>query len=159
MTRDIVRELGLLCLGTRMKRIGERLQSDTQAILDAFGGDLVAGHCPFLAALDRLGPITVGDLADAVGVAQPGATRAVKQMIAAGLIESGIAEDDRRRRIIRLTVAGEAAVAFAERELWPRVAAAVADLCANLSGDLEPQLAAIEDTLAARPLIDRIPAP
>lgn len=159
MTRDIVRELGLLCLGTRMKRIGERVQSDTQAILDAFGGELVAGHCPFLAALDRLGPLTIGELADAVGVAQPGATRAVKQMIAAGLLESGMAEGDRRRRIIRLTASGEAAVKFAETELWPRVAAAVADLCANLSGHLEPQLAAIEDKLAARPLIDRIPAP
>jgi len=159
VTRDIVRELGLLCLGTRMKRIGERLQSDTQAILDSFDGDLVAGHCPFLAALDRLGPLTVGELASAVGVAQPGATRAVKQMIAAGLLESGVAEDDRRRRIIRLTATGGAAIAFAERELWPRVAAAVADLCADFSERLEPQLAAIEDNLAARPLIDRIPAP
>ena len=65
MPPDIVRDLGLLCLGTRMKRIGERLQADTQAILDAHGADLAAGQCPFVATLARLGPATVGELAEA----------------------------------------------------------------------------------------------
>ena len=30
MVEDVVRALGYLTLGTRMKRIGERLQADTQ---------------------------------------------------------------------------------------------------------------------------------
>ena len=31
---DILRSLGFLCLGSRMKRMGEQLQADTQRVLD-----------------------------------------------------------------------------------------------------------------------------
>ncbi|TIS34569.1 MAG: transcriptional regulator, partial [Mesorhizobium sp.] len=36
--------------------------------------------------------------------------------------------------------------------VWPRIEGAVAELCADLSGPLLGQLAAIEDRLAATPL-------
>src|SRR3569623_1744334 len=75
MTPDIVRDLGHLTLGSRFKRLGDRLQADTQRILDAHGLAIQTGQFTFLAALDRLGPSTIGELADAVGVSQPAATR------------------------------------------------------------------------------------
>ena len=56
MTEDVVKELGYLTLGTRLKRLGERLQSQTQVLLEAAGTDVPASHFPILAALDRLGP-------------------------------------------------------------------------------------------------------
>ena len=34
MTEDVVKQLGQLALGTRLKRLGERLQSQTQALLE-----------------------------------------------------------------------------------------------------------------------------
>jgi hypothetical protein len=40
--------------------------------------------------------------------------------------------------------------------VWPRIRAAVADLCGDLDGPLLEQLAAIEDGLAAAPLDRRI---
>ena len=54
MIIDIVRELGHLTLGTRLKRLGERLQAQTQVLLAAADIGLPASHCPLLAALDRL---------------------------------------------------------------------------------------------------------
>ena len=33
MTQDVVRELGFLTLGSRLKRMGERLQAQTQELL------------------------------------------------------------------------------------------------------------------------------
>lgn len=157
MVEDVVRGLGLLCLGTRMKRIGERLHADTQRVMADEGVGFAAAQYPFLAALDRLGPVGVGDLAAAVGVAQPGATRAVKELTALGLAAIDEAPGDRRRRVVRLTAKGEAAVAEAKATVWPRVAAAVADLCADLEGPLLDQLAQIEDGLAAQPLVSREP--
>ena len=63
MVEDVVRSLGHLCLGTRMKRIGERLQGETQRILDSLEVPIQAGQYPLLGAIDRLGPLTVGELA------------------------------------------------------------------------------------------------
>ena len=152
MVEDIVRSFGFLTLGTRMKRIGEKLQADTQRIIDEFGAPLQASQYPFLAAIDRIGPLTVGELAEAVGITQPGATRTVAQLVELGMLETEPAEDDQRRRIVSLSKEGRRLVAAAKRDVWPRIRAAVADLCGNLDGPLLDQLAAIEDGLAAAPL-------
>ncbi len=152
MVEDVVRSFGFLTLGTRMKRIGEKLQADTQRIMDELGAPLQASQYPFLAAIDRLGPLTVGELAEAVGITQPGATRTVAQLVELGMLESEQAPDDQRRKIVSLSKEGRRLVAAAKRDVWPRIREAVADLCDKLDGPLLDQLAAIEDGLAAAPL-------
>lgn len=156
MVQDVVRTLGYLMLGTRMKRIGERLQASTQRVIDGFAVPVQAGQWPFLAALDTLGAVSVGELAEAIGITQPGATRTVGQLVRQGLVEVEQAADDQRRRIVSLSREGQRLVAAAKLDIWPSVSAAVADLCDPLEGPLLQQLAALEDGLAAVPLARRI---
>jgi DNA-binding MarR family transcriptional regulator len=155
MTVDIVRELGHLVLGTRLKRLGERLQAHTQRILDTRELDIQAGQFPFLAAIDRLGPSTIGELADAVGVSQPAATRTLGQLSDAGVIEIRTPRADQRRRTCVLAKRGKELVEAGKREVWPVIDAAVREVCAGAKGPLLDQLAAIEDELAAMPLDQR----
>lgn len=155
MVEDVVKSLGFLCLGTRMKRLGERLQADTQAVIEAMELPIGAGQCPMLAAIERLGPLTVGDLAEALGITQPAVTRSVNQLVDLGYLEVKPAEDDQRRRIVDLTESGRALVEHAQAAIWPRIEDAVRDLCSGLSGPLLEQLAAIEDGLATRSLKQR----
>ncbi len=157
MVEDIVRALGFMTLGSRMKRIGERLQADTQRIFGEQGMLVQPGQYPYLAAIDRMGPLTVGELVTAIGITQPGVTRTVAQLVEAGLLEMEQSADDQRCRIISLSRQGQALVEIARRDIWPRVESAVRDLCGDLSGPLLEQLAAIEDGLAETPL-DRRPA-
>jgi DNA-binding MarR family transcriptional regulator len=152
---DIVRTLGFLTLGTRMKRIGERLQAETQRIIDANRLSVPASQFPFLSAIDRLGPLTVGELADAIGITQPGATRTLAQLTDAGVLTSEPSPEDQRRRIIRLSEEGQRIVDVAKQSAWPQVEAAVRNLCERLDGPLLDQLAAIEDGLEAQPLYQR----
>ena len=152
MVEDVVRAFGFLTIGTRMKRIGERLQADTQRIMDDMDVALQASQYPFLASLDRLGPLTIGELADAVGITQPGATRTLAQLVELGMVKVRPAPEDQRRKIVSLSAKGQRLIDHAKREVWPRLEDAVADLCGKLSGPLLEQLAAIEDGLAARPL-------
>lgn len=152
MVEDIVRAFGFLTLGSRLKRVGERLQADTQRIMDDMDVPLQASQYPFLAALDRLGPLTIGELADAVGITQPGATRSLAHLIKLGLVKARQAPDDQRRKIVTLTRKGQLLVDAAKRKVWPRIENAVTDLCGNLSGPLLKQLAAIEDGLVEKPL-------
>lgn len=156
MVEDVLRSLGYLCLGSRMKRVGEQLQADTQRMLDRLDVRVASGHYPILAALDRLGPLAIGELARALGVTQPGVTRSVSQLAAAGLIDTSSASDDQRRKIVSLSPDGRRLVERAKRDVWPCIEAAVADLCGELSGPLLQQLAQMEDGLAAAPL-DRRP--
>jgi DNA-binding MarR family transcriptional regulator len=156
LTEDTIRALGYLCLGSRFRRIGERLQADTQQIIEQCGIGIQAGQYPFLAAIDRCGPLTIGELADAVGITQPGATRTLGQLVNLGLVEMQASEADQRRKLVSLTSAGHDLVDLSKRQVWPKIEAAVRDLCGSLSGPLLEQLAGIEDGLAAAPLRHRL---
>jgi DNA-binding MarR family transcriptional regulator len=149
---DIVRELGHLALGSRLKRLGERLQAQTQVLLAEAAIGLPASHCPVLAALDRLGPLSVGELAQAVGISQPGISRMLENLQSEGLVSSQRLKGDRRLRPIVLTKAGRQLIARSKELAWPKVAAAVADACAGASGPLLAQLSALEEALADAPL-------
>ncbi len=156
MVKDIVRAYGYLTLGTRLKRIGERLQAESGEIATLKGAILPASQYPFLATLHENGPLTLGDVAAFVGITQPGATCAVAQLADKGLVEIRVAPEDGRRKIISLTAEGRRQVALGIDVIWPDIAAAVADLCDGLSGSLLEQLAALEDGLADRPLAQHL---
>lgn len=149
---DVVKALGHLTLGTRLKRLGERLQAQTQAVLDGAGISVPASHFPVLAALDRLGPLSVGELTEAVGVTQPGVTRLLDKLESEGLVQSRQVQDDRRIRTISLSRSGQQLVARAKRIAWPMVEAAVTNACAGPAEHLLAQLGALEDALASAPL-------
>jgi len=65
---DFVRDGGYLTLGSRLKRLGERLQVEVQELARAEGVDLPAGRFPTMGALDAAGSLTVGELADGLGI-------------------------------------------------------------------------------------------
>jgi DNA-binding MarR family transcriptional regulator len=142
-----------------MKRIGERLQAETQRLIGDHAPGVQAGQHPFLAALDRHGALTVGELAGALGITQPGVTRTVARLAALGLVEASPARGDQRQKVVTLTREGRRLVAIAKAEVWPRIERAVADLCRDLDGPLLDQLGAIEDRLAAEPLAARAARP
>lgn len=154
MTTDILHELGPIFLGSRLKRLAERMQAGAARIITDVGLPLQPAQMPLLAALDR-GPMTVGQLVEAVGSSQPGVTRAAGQLVALGLVRSERGEDQ-RQRTLSLTPAGEAAMARIRLLIWPRVGQAVTDMLAGLSGPLLEQIAGIEAALAVRPLDARV---
>ena len=155
MVDDVVKSLGHLTLGSRFRRVGERLQADTQQIIDELGVPIQAAQYPFLNAIDRSGPLTVGELAQAVGISQPGATRTVSQLMELGYVGMQASPEDQRRRLVSLTPAGQALVDYSRHAVWPRIERAVIDLCADLSGPILDQLAAMESGLADAPLARR----
>ena len=155
MVEDVTRSLGYLTLGTRCRRLGERLQAQTQRILDAFEVPIQAAQYPFLAAIDRLGPVTIGDLAEAVGVTQPAATRAVAGLVEQALVEVAAASDDQRRRLVTLSAPARRLVERGQRTVWPVIEGAVKEACRGLAGPLLEQLTGLEGRLDEVPLDER----
>jgi len=156
MVEDIVRSLGYGTLGSRLKRIGEKLQAQTQEISEELAApELPTSHNPVLAALDRNGPLSIGHLAEAIGQSQPGVTRMVNSLKSAGLVKVKGNEKDRRISRITLTRGGKALVKRLQETFWPEVMLAVEDACTGLSGTLLEQLDQLESALADRPLKHR----
>lgn len=149
---DIVRTLGYLCLGTRLKRIGEQVQADTQRIMEQRGVTLQAGQYPLLAAIDRLGPLSIGELAEALGVTQPGVTRAAGLLADAGYLVARKEKGDQRVRRLSLTPEGAALIARSKTEIWPLIEAAVRETCEGLEGELIDRLDQLEEALQEKPL-------
>ncbi|MBI2886706.1 MAG: MarR family transcriptional regulator [Chloroflexi bacterium] len=75
------------------------------------------------------GPMTMGELADKLGVSQPAATELVNRLVEAGRLERASRAEDRRKVVIQLTPQAQeiAAGALAERR------AAVASVLDQLS--------------------------
>lgn len=149
---DVIAALGYLCLGTRFKRLGERLQADTVSIVSAQSGSVPPSQLPFLAAIDRLGPLTVGEMAQAIGITQPGATKTLLHLAKLGLVDMSQSREDRRVRVTTLTATGQDLVAQSKASVWKQVDAAARELCKGLSGTLLDQLDTIEQRLAEKPL-------
>ena len=156
MASDILRDLGPVFLGSRLKRLAERMQAGAAGILAEAGLPLQPAQAPLLAALEQ-GPLTVGELVDTVGYSQPAITRAAGQLVSLGLVRSERGADQ-RRRTLSLTPAGEAAMARIRRLVWPRIGEAVSALLDGLSGPLLDQVAGIEAALAAQSLDARVAA-
>jgi DNA-binding MarR family transcriptional regulator len=155
---DIVRANGYLTLGSRLKRIGERMQADVLRFTEQCGVSVQSGQFPLLAALDRYGPMTVGSLASAVGIAQPGVTRNVIKLTEMGLVEMHRVHRDQRQKTVVLTAEGRRVVEYSRENIWPQIEAAVTALCDGLTGSFLMQLGAIEDQLAETPLDERASA-
>ncbi len=159
MIDDVIGQGGYLFLGSRLKRLGERMQADVLRVIESETLPIQPSQAPLLTALDRHGPLTIGAMVEAMGLSQPAVTRTVARLVEAGLVEISRPHRDQRQKTISLTGDGRLAMANFKARVWPRIEAAVVQLCAGLSGPILDQLATMEAGLADRPLDQRAPAP
>ena len=158
MTPDTLAELGVTFLGSRLKRLADRLQADAAATLQALDLPIQPAQQQFLAVLRRQGPQTVGGVAQHLRLSQPTATRAIQALIEQGLIDVSREGRDQRQKLLSLSAAGQALMDRLERELWPRVEAAAVSLCGDRHAALLEEIARIEAELDRRSLVDRVKA-
>ena len=152
MAGDLLVERGDLFLGSRLKRLAERMQADVVRIAERADIPIQPSQYPLLATIDRYGPQTVGELTEAMQLSQPAVTRTVGKLAEMGLVSVERTRRDQRHKTVSLTPAGAAAMARSKLIVWPRVEAAVADLLGGLEGPLLDQVAMLERRLRETPL-------
>lgn len=152
MVDDVVRSNPHLFLGSRLRRLGERMQADVAQIVEHVGLPIHPSQYSALEALARFGPLSVGELAEATGARQPGVTRTVARLGEMGLIKVCGEGPDRRVRKATLSDKGVALMEKSHAEVWPRVEGAVRDLCDAVAPGFMEALTAIEAALDDEPL-------
>lgn len=156
---DLLEELGALALGSRLKRLAERMQAEAAQVHDAYGDGCQPAQFPLLAALDRYGPLKVGEAAERLGVSQPSVTRTANTMIEDGMIDTEVDPEDRRQKRLSLSETGKARVLRQKIAVWPGVTQAARSLLGDEDMDafLE-MITRIEDGLAESGFVRRIEA-
>ena len=155
---DLIAERPELFLGSRLKRLAERMQGEVVKLAERAGLSIQPSQYPLLATLDVQGPQTIGALVTSLGISQPAVTRTVAKLVSMDLVKVKRLGRDQRHKTVALTPAGEAAMTRSKLMVWPQVEAAVCDLLTGLPGKFLPDLGAIEARLTEQPLATRVPS-
>jgi DNA-binding MarR family transcriptional regulator len=154
MSVDLLAGFGVGFLGSRLKRLAERMQADAAEVARSLDLPVQPSQMSLLMTIRLHGPISVGELAERLQLAQPTVTRALGAL--GEFVEARRAAGDARSKSLALTPAGEALLARVQTELLPRIEPAAAELVQGLTGDFMQGLAKVEARLAQTSLLGRI---
>lgn len=151
---DFLRELGLLALGSRLKRLSDRIMAGGQAI---YGGRDLAFEprwFPVFRLVADRGPTTIGAAARALGLTHAAVSQTVRQMVQRGVLSSRRDASDERRRVVDLTDDGRELLPRL-RPLWDDIHSAARDVAQDCGADLLAVLDGLEHALEESNLAER----
>lgn len=158
MDVDLLAGLGVGFLGSRLKRLAERMQADAAEVARSLDLPVQPAQMSLLLAIRMHEPISVGELAERLQLAQPTVTRALGALEREGFVEIRRAPGDQRTKRLAFTDKGRALMARIQSELLPRIEPAAAQLVGALDGDFMLGLSRVEARLAERSLLARADA-
>ena len=152
---DFYRSAGVVALGSRLRRLSERLGRDATILYERYGVDIDPRWYPVCAMLEARDAQSVGELAAAIGQSHAAVSQVIQGLDARGfVVRTRCAEDSRVTRL-SLTPAGRAAM---ERMVPQRrdVEAAVTALLEAHAPELWSSLERLEAALDERGLLERV---
>lgn len=156
MDVDLLAGFGVGFLGSRLKRLAERMQADAAEVARSLDLPVQPAQMSLLMTIRLHGPIAVGELAERLQLAQPTVTRALGTL--GDFVEARPVPGDGRSRRLALTEKGETLLARVQTELLPRIEGAAAQLVEGLQGDFMQGLSKVEARLTEKSLLARIQA-
>jgi DNA-binding MarR family transcriptional regulator/ribosomal protein S18 acetylase RimI-like enzyme len=154
---DIIRDIGPLGFASRLKRLAELLQRDVSRVYKTQRLDFEARWFPVMYSLAAHGPLSVTELAVALGLTHPAINQIAAAMSRRGLLESAKDKADERRRILRLSAEGRR-LHSSMQPLWDEIASATSQLIDAADPDLLTGISRIEESLTERCMYDRVMA-
>ena len=154
MNTDFLDELGELALGSRLKRLSERMAADAAAVYQHFDLDMQPKWFTLLALLKNKKQVSVVHASEYLGLSQPAISQFSRQLVAKEYISMTSDQQDSRRKIMCLTPYGEKQI---EQMLpvWDAVREAAEQLCQEFENDFYPALQKFEKALQQKSLVKR----
>lgn len=151
---DILRDLGALALGSRLKRLSDRLMQDGIRVYRDAGNTFEPKWFPVYYFLSHVGPSAVTDIARGLGVTHPSVNQVAKEMVAAGLVASYKDTKDKRKRVLALTKQGKSQLPELEG-IWNDIQAALQELLEETQVDFLGYVETLERGLDKRSFHER----
>ncbi len=153
---DYVTTKGAAAIGARLRRLSERIDTDAARCYAVRGEAFEQRWFGVLNQLALNGPMTVGGLAERLGITHVSVSQTRLSLEKAGLIRQDRDADDARRRLLSLSPAGTALVDRLA-PVWSALEQASLGLDAEVNG-LITVLDRLEAALARESLFDRVAA-
>lgn len=152
--KDYVANQGGAALGARLRRLSAAIDADAARAYAAAGIPFEQRWYGVINQLALTGPLSVRDLATALGISHASVSETRKSLQRAGLITAKTDPGDSRRRVLALSASGKALVVRL-RPLWDTFEQAAQQLDLE-AGEVTRALALLEQALASKSLYQRI---
>ncbi|GAB4329399.1 MAG: hypothetical protein Kow0074_25860 [Candidatus Zixiibacteriota bacterium] len=152
---DIIQQLGSLGFASRLKRLGERLQSDVSRVYKDQNVDFEARWFPVAFALRERSPSSVTEIADQLHLTHAAVSQITSAMETNNLVSSERDTTDERRRLLSLTEHGRDTLKQLE-PIWNAVSVCTQDLIQSSGRDFLDILSRIETALDERDMYARV---
>lgn len=142
---NVIDELGILAIATRLQRLSDQLRKDGVLIYKANGIDFEPKWFPVIYTLHLRSVLSVVEIANEIGYTHPSTISLLKELEKVKLIRSKKDKTDERKRLIQLTPKGQELIEQM-KPVWDVMIAALTELTATQNnlllaiGEVEEQM-------------------
>lgn len=158
MQHDFLNELAELALGSRIKRMSERMLGSASDIYQEFGLNINPKWFTLMALLDvkdnNKQVLTIVEASNLLGLSQPALSQFSQQLQNQKLIKIIKDPSDSRKRILSLTPQGRKQIREM-KPIWNAVQQAAIDLCTEHNNDFYRSLLLLEKSFSSESLLSR----
>lgn len=151
---DFLNDLGELALGSRLKRMSERMLADAASVYQYYEIDAQPKWFTLLALLDKKQQATVVEASELLGLSQPALSQFCQQLKAKGLIKVSTGESDSRKKFMQLSKKGKGLVTKMQ-PVWSAVDLAAKQMCQQYENQFYQSLQMLEKAHSQRSLLAR----
>ncbi|MBB4802749.1 DNA-binding MarR family transcriptional regulator [Flavobacterium nitrogenifigens] len=151
---NIIDEIGILAISTRLQRLSEQLRKDGALIYKSFDIDFEAKWFPVIYTLHIKEMLSVVEIANEIGYSHPSTISLLKELEKLKIISSKKDKQDERKRLIILTPKGKELVEKMQ-PVWHVMKKALNDITDN-QNNLLKAIEEAEQKLAVQGFLQRI---
>jgi len=107
---NVINELGVLAIATRLQRLAEQMRKDGLLIYKAHGVDFEPKWFPVIYTLHVKPGLSVVEVSAEIGYSHPSTITLLKELEKQKLVRSGKDKTDERKRLVQLTEKGKALI-------------------------------------------------
>lgn len=153
---NLYEEIGLMVVGSRMKKISHRLQQDILKIYESEGIRFELSWYPVFYLLEKEGSVPVTEMANRLDMSHPSVIQTVNSLRKEKLVETVSDTNDKRKQPVRLSAKGKQ-LAMQLKPVWERMQAAVNAFLADspISNQLQEVLRELELNYEKKSIYER----
>lgn len=151
---DLLSELGALALGSRLRRLTDRLAQDVTLIYKELDIDFEPRWFPVYYLLSRKSPLSIMDIAKILDISHPAVNQIAGEMIKHGVVDALKDDTDKRKRLLTLTDKGRDMLPVLQ-DIWDDVHRAVQSLLESTGSEIMQSIHKLEGGLDERGLYAR----
>lgn len=151
---DYLHDIGSLALGSRLKRLSDRLANEVSKIYQLRKIDFEPRWFPIFRYIAEAGSASITEIATAVGVTHPAVNQIAKELADKNLVLASSGKSDKRVRMLSLSSKGKKT--YEElKTAWRSIHASVADALSESEINLMRSIQNFENALDRRDLLSR----